>query len=100
MRGVDRDTSVIWGMTRRGDVWRVGTEACNAIELMENLHCTCVGYGVISSARFSIKIVSKHTARHNDSPFITSVQFSGQLTTSEILTFGRLMSTIVDVPHC
>ena len=73
VRGVDREASVIWGMIKRGEVWRVGTEAYNAIELMENLHCTCVGYGVISSARFSIKIVSKHTARHNDTPFITFV---------------------------
>jgi hypothetical protein len=59
-------------MIKGGEVWHVGTEACNAIELME-VYCTCVGYGVITSARFSIKTVSKHTARHNDTPLITFV---------------------------
>jgi hypothetical protein len=60
-------------MIKWGEVWRVGTEAYNATELMDNLHCTCVGYGVISSARFSIKIVSKHNASHNETAFITFV---------------------------
>ena len=52
VRGVDRETSVIWEMIKRVEVWRVGTEACNALGLTVNLHCACVGYGVISSGRF------------------------------------------------